>query len=76
MIARRQDTPPKSTEISYQLRLVTSEPHWRIDLLHRQDRKNCRTETGEDDCADTDGISLDGAGLAGCDGTCRARGPR
>ena len=34
VIARRQDTPPKFTEISYDLRLVTSEPQRRIDLLH------------------------------------------
>lgn len=33
--ARRQDAPPKFTEITYELRLVTGEPQRRIDLLHR-----------------------------------------
>lgn len=33
--ARRQDAPPKFTEIAYELRLVTSEPQRRLDLLHR-----------------------------------------
>ncbi len=31
---RRQDAPPKFTEISWELRLVTDEPQRRIDLLH------------------------------------------
>lgn len=39
MTARRQDAPPKFTEISYELRLVTSEPQRRIDLLHRNLRR-------------------------------------
>jgi uncharacterized OsmC-like protein len=33
--ARRQDSPPKFTEITYELRLVTAEPPRRIELLHR-----------------------------------------
>ena len=39
VIARRQDSPPKFTEITYELRLVTSEPQRRIDLLHRNLRR-------------------------------------
>ncbi len=39
VIARRQDAPPRFTEISYELRLVTSEPQRRIDLLHRNLRR-------------------------------------
>jgi uncharacterized OsmC-like protein len=37
--ARRQDVPPKFTEITYELRLVTGEPQRRIDLLHRNLRR-------------------------------------
>ena len=37
--ARRQDAPPKFTEITYELRLVTGEPQRRIDLLHRNLRR-------------------------------------
>ncbi|NBM17881.1 OsmC family protein [Streptomyces sp. GC420] len=33
--ARRQDTPPRFTALTYELRLVTDEPQRRIDLLHR-----------------------------------------
>ena len=33
--ARRQDAPPKFTEFVYELRLVTSEPQRRLDLLQR-----------------------------------------
>jgi len=33
--ARRQDVPPKFTEFTYQLRLVTDEPQRRLDLLQR-----------------------------------------
>jgi uncharacterized OsmC-like protein len=39
VIARRQDAPPKFTEITYELRLVTGEPQRRIDLLHRNLRR-------------------------------------
>lgn len=39
VIARRQDAPPKFTEISYELRVVTSEPQRRVDLLHRNLRR-------------------------------------
>lgn len=37
--ARRQDAPPKFTEITYELRVATSEPQHRIDLLHRNLRR-------------------------------------
>ncbi len=33
--AKRQQTPPRFTEISYDLALVTDEPPDRVDLLHR-----------------------------------------
>lgn len=33
--ARRQDRPPKFTEISYRLRVVTDEPDRRVELAHR-----------------------------------------
>ncbi|MEU0679943.1 OsmC family protein [Streptomyces albogriseolus] len=33
--AERQDSPPRFTAISYELRLVTDEPQHRVDLLHR-----------------------------------------
>ncbi len=39
VVARRQDTPPKFTEITYELRLATGEPQRRIDLLHRNLRR-------------------------------------
>jgi uncharacterized OsmC-like protein len=39
VIARRQDSPPKFTEITYELRLVTREPQRRIGLLHRNLRR-------------------------------------
>lgn len=33
--AHRQDVPPKFTELEYEIRLVTSEDHRRVELLHR-----------------------------------------
>lgn len=33
--ARRQDSPPKFTEIRYLLRITTDEPSRRVDLVHR-----------------------------------------
>ena len=39
VVARRQDTPPKFVEISYELRLVTDEPERRVELLHRNLRE-------------------------------------
>ncbi|WP_282703085.1 OsmC family protein [Streptomyces sp. CC219B] len=39
VIARRQDTPPKFTAFTYELRLVTDEPQRRIDLLHHNLRR-------------------------------------
>jgi uncharacterized OsmC-like protein len=36
---RRQDAPPKFTEVTYELRLRTDEPEQRIDLVHRNLRK-------------------------------------
>ncbi len=33
--ARRQDAPPKFTDFTYELRLVTDEPQRRLDLLQR-----------------------------------------
>ena len=33
--AKRQQTPPRFTEIRYELALVTDEPPDRVDLLHR-----------------------------------------
>lgn len=35
VIARRQDRPPKFTEISYRLQVVTDEPERRVALAHR-----------------------------------------
>lgn len=32
--ARRQDSPPKFVEISYGMRITTSEPQRRIDVIH------------------------------------------
>ncbi|MFF7639854.1 OsmC family protein [Streptomyces canus] len=37
--AQRQDTPPKFTHFTYELRLVTDEPRRRIDLLHHNLRR-------------------------------------
>lgn len=37
--ARRQDTPPKFTTITYEVRLVTDEPQHRVELLHRNLRR-------------------------------------
>lgn len=39
VVARRQDTPPKFVEITYELRLVTDEPDRRVELLHHNLRK-------------------------------------
>ncbi|MFE7529695.1 OsmC family protein [Kitasatospora sp. NPDC057542] len=36
---RRQDTPPRFTALTYELRLVTDEPQRRIDLLHQNLRR-------------------------------------
>ena len=36
---RRQDRPPKFTEIVYELRLVTDEPERRVELLHQNLRR-------------------------------------
>lgn len=33
--ARRQDSPPRFVEVTYELRLTTDEPPHRVDLLHR-----------------------------------------
>lgn len=35
VIARRQDSPPKFTEITYRLQVVTDEPERRVELAHR-----------------------------------------
>ena len=37
--ARRQDNPPKFTEITYRLQVVTDEPPRRIELAHKNLRK-------------------------------------
>ena len=37
--AKRQQTPPRFTEIRYELALVTDEPPDRVDLLHRNNRQ-------------------------------------
>lgn len=37
--ARRQDSPPKFVEISYEMRIATDEPERRVDLVHRNLRK-------------------------------------
>jgi uncharacterized OsmC-like protein len=37
--ARRQDSPPKFTEITYRLQVVTEEPPRRIELAHKNLRK-------------------------------------
>jgi uncharacterized OsmC-like protein len=37
--ARRQDSPPKFVEISYEMRITTTEPQRRIDLIHLNLRK-------------------------------------
>ncbi|MFN2319996.1 MAG: OsmC family protein, partial [Dermatophilaceae bacterium] len=34
VVLHRQDTPPKFTEITYDLRITTDEPQRRIDLVH------------------------------------------
>ena len=39
VVARRQDTPPKFVEITYELRLVTDESERRVELLHRNLRE-------------------------------------
>ena len=39
VIAHRQDTPPKFTSITYEIRLVTDEPQRRVDLLHHNLRR-------------------------------------
>ncbi|MCX4859051.1 OsmC family protein [Streptomyces canus] len=39
VVAGRQDTPPKFTHFTYELRLVTDEPQRRIDLLHHNLRR-------------------------------------
>ncbi|MGB8652753.1 MAG: OsmC family protein [Mycobacteriales bacterium] len=37
--ARRQDSPPRFIEISYELRIATDEPERRVDLLHHNLRQ-------------------------------------
>lgn len=37
--ARRQDSPPQFVEVSYELRITTSEPERRIELIHLNLRK-------------------------------------
>ena len=39
VVARRQDSPPKFVEVSYEMRITTSEPQRRIDLIHLNLRK-------------------------------------
>lgn len=39
VVARRQDNPPRFTEITYSLRVTTDEPDRRIDLVHRNLRR-------------------------------------
>lgn len=39
VIARRQDSPPKFVEVSYELRIATDEVQRRVDLLHLNLRK-------------------------------------
>jgi uncharacterized OsmC-like protein len=39
VIARRQDSPPKFVEITYELRVVTDEVPRRVDLVHLNLRK-------------------------------------
>ncbi|MEV7121264.1 OsmC family protein [Kitasatospora griseola] len=38
--ASRQDSPPRFTAFTYELRLVTDEPQRRIDLLHQNLRRH------------------------------------
>ena len=35
VVAVRQDTPPRFVEIRYEMRITTSEPERRIDLIHK-----------------------------------------
>lgn len=39
VVARRQDSPPKFVEISYELRITTDEVERRVDLVHLNLRK-------------------------------------
>lgn len=39
VVARRQDTPPKFVEVSYELRITTDESPRRVDLVHLNLRK-------------------------------------
>ncbi|MFC5503096.1 OsmC family protein [Lysinimonas soli] len=39
VVARRQDVPPRFTEIGYELRITTAEPAHRLELVHRNLRK-------------------------------------
>ncbi|WP_448811413.1 OsmC family protein [Agromyces bauzanensis] len=39
VVARRQDAPPMFVAISYELRITTSEPQRRVDLVHQNLRK-------------------------------------
>jgi uncharacterized OsmC-like protein len=39
VVARRQDSPPKFTEIRYRLQVVTDEPERRVELAHKNLRK-------------------------------------
>lgn len=40
VLARRQDTPPRFTRFTYELRLVADEPQRRVDLLHHNLRRH------------------------------------
>jgi uncharacterized OsmC-like protein len=37
--AEREEPPPRIVRVSYHLRVVTDEPHARVDLLHKNIRK-------------------------------------
>ena len=39
VVARRQDTPPRFVEVTYELRVTTSETQHRVDLVHRNLQK-------------------------------------
>lgn len=39
VVARRQDTPPRFVEVTYQLEVVTAEPARRVELVHQNLRR-------------------------------------
>lgn len=39
VVARRQDDPPRFVEVSYLMRITTTEPQRSVDLIHRNLRK-------------------------------------